>query len=45
MFIVTPELGKDQVRLAYVLCKADLQRSLFVLCKALNKYNNTIVHE
>lgn len=33
MFIVTTKLDKDQVRLAYVLCKA------------LNKYNNTIVHE
>ena len=38
-FYSNPELGKDQVRLAYVLCKHDLQRALFVLGKALEAYN------
>jgi hypothetical protein len=32
-------LGKDQVRLAYVLCKEDLKRALFLLEKALKQYN------
>ena len=38
-FYTNPELGKDQVRLAYVLKKEDLQRALFVLGKALEAYN------
>ena len=37
-FYSEPELGKDQVRLAYVLRKDDLQRALFVLSKALESY-------
>jgi aspartate aminotransferase len=40
-FYVTPGLGKDQVRLAYVLCKDDLKRALFLLEKALHQYNET----
>lgn len=39
-FYTNPELGKDQVRMAYVLKKEDLQRALFVLAKALEAYNN-----
>jgi aspartate aminotransferase len=39
-FYVTPGLGKDQVRLAYVLCKDDLKRALFLLEKALKQYNH-----
>ena len=31
--------GVDQVRLAYVLCKEDIQRALIVLEKALEEYN------
>ncbi len=38
-FYTDPELGKDQVRLAYVLNKNDLQRSMKVLAKALEEYN------
>lgn len=38
-FYITPEIGKSQVRLAYVLCKKDIQRSLFLLEKALIEYN------
>lgn len=37
-FYSEPELGKDQVRLAYVLRKDDLQRALFILSKALESY-------
>ena len=37
-FYSEPELGKDQVRLAYVLRKDDLQLALFVLSKALESY-------
>lgn len=39
-FYSTPGLGIDQVRLAYVLKKDDLQRALFILSKALEKYNS-----
>lgn len=39
-FYTTPELGKNQVRLAYVLCREDIQRSLFLLEKALEEYRN-----
>lgn len=39
-FYNNPELGKDQVRLAYVLKKEDLQRALFLLSKAIDVYNN-----
>lgn len=37
-FYVTPGLGHDQVRVAYVLCIADLARALDVLEKALEAY-------
>lgn len=40
-FYSEPELGKNQVRLAYVLKKEDLQRAIFVLEKALEAYNKT----
>ena len=39
-FYTNPELGKDQVRLAYVLCKDDLRRAIMILEKALEAYNN-----
>lgn len=39
-FYTTPELGKNQVRLAYVLCKKDIQRALVILEKAIEEYNN-----
>jgi len=38
-FYSTPGMGRDQVRLAYVLNKKDIQRSLFILEKALEAYN------
>ncbi len=37
-FYTTPGAGRDQVRLAYVLKKEDLNRALFVLKKALEAY-------
>ena len=39
-FYVTPVLGKDEVRLAYVLNREDLSKALTVLEKALETYNN-----
>jgi aspartate aminotransferase len=38
-FYTTPGMGKDQVRIAYVLKKEDLARALEVLAKALEAYN------
>lgn len=38
-FYTTPGIGVDQVRLAYVLCKKDIQRALYVLEKALEAYS------
>ena len=38
-FYSTPGMGRNQVRLAYVLNKHDIQRSLFILQKALEQYN------
>lgn len=38
-FYTNPQYGKNQVRLAYVLCKKDLQRALLILENALKRYN------
>lgn len=38
-FYSTPNTGKNQVRIAYVLKKEDLKRSLEILTIALKKYN------
>ncbi|MGL4805412.1 MAG: pyridoxal phosphate-dependent aminotransferase, partial [Bacteroidales bacterium] len=37
-FYMTPGLGKNQVRIAYVLKKEDLANALIVLRKALEAY-------
>jgi aspartate aminotransferase len=37
-FYTTPGLGKNEVRIAYVLKKEDLARALVVLRKALEAY-------
>ena len=37
-FYTTPGLGRNEVRMAYVLKKEDLQRALFILSKALEAY-------
>lgn len=39
-FYSTPGMGLDEVRIAYVLKKADLQRAIFILEKALEAYNS-----
>ncbi len=39
-FYVTPGMGRDEVRMAYVLKREDLDRALTVLAKALEAYNN-----
>jgi len=39
-FYSTPGMGRDEVRIAYVLKKADLQRAIFILEKALEAYNS-----
>ena len=41
-FYTTPGLGRDEVRIAYVLKKEDLVRALFVLEKALDAYTGNI---
>ena len=38
-FYSTPGLGRDEVRIAYVLNKEDLQRALYILEKALKAYS------
>ena len=44
-FYTTPGAGINQVRIAYVLKKADLERALFVLRKALEAYPGRIDEE
>ncbi len=41
-FYTTPGLGRNEVRMAYVLKKEDLQRALFILSKALEAYPGRI---
>lgn len=44
-FYSTPGMGRNQVRLAYVLNKKDIMRALFVLEKALEKYKQCKIME
>ena len=39
-FYTDPGEGKDQVRMAYILCKDDLRKAMIVLRKALEEYNS-----
>lgn len=39
-FYSDPSKGRNEVRIAYVLCKEDLTRALFLLSKALEEYNS-----
>ena len=39
-FYSTKGLGKNQIRIAYVLKEEDLKKSVIILKKALDKYNN-----
>jgi len=41
-FYTNPELGKDEVRIAYVLNKEELGKALKVLAKALETYNSMV---
>jgi len=42
-FYTTPGAGRNEVRIAYVLKKDDLQRALVVLQKALEAYPGRII--
>ena len=42
-FYTTPGVGRDEVRIAYVLKKEDLERALIVLRKALEAYPGRVV--
>ena len=44
-FYTTPGAGINQVRIAYVLKKKDLERALFVLRKALEAYPGRVIEE
>jgi aspartate aminotransferase len=39
-FYATPGLGKDEVRIAYVLNSDDMERAMYILKKGLEKYNS-----
>jgi aspartate aminotransferase len=39
-FYSTPGKGRNEVRIAYVLKREELQRAIFLLEKALESYNN-----
>ena len=39
-FYATPGLGKDEVRIAYVLCKEDLEASVRILAHAIPRYQS-----
>ena len=43
-FYSKPELGKQQVRIAYVLKKDDLEKAMVCLEKALQEYPGRTVH-
>ena len=40
-FYATPGKGKNEVRMAYVLKREDLERAMDVLAKAIEEYNRT----
>lgn len=44
-FYTTPGAGRNQVRIAYVLKREDLQRTLFILQKALEAYPGRVKEE
>lgn len=39
-FYATPGLGKQEVRLAYVLCEEDLKKAMHILAEGIKAYNN-----
>ena len=44
-FYTTPGAGANQVRIAYVLRKHDLERALLILRKALEAYPGRVENE
>ena len=40
-FYGTPGKGKNEVRMAYVLKKQDIERAMDILAAAIKKYNET----
>jgi aspartate aminotransferase len=38
-FYATPDMGKDEVRIAYVLCEEDLRQAMSTLKEAVERYN------
>ena len=44
-FYITPDVGKNEVRIAYVLKKEDLRKAIIVLEKALEEYNRLHILE
>jgi aspartate aminotransferase len=44
-FYTTPGAGRNEVRIAYVLKKEDLERALFILRKALEEYPGRVMEE
>jgi aspartate aminotransferase len=43
-FYTDPNCGRNEVRIAYVLCCEELQRATFVLGKALERYRREVLH-
>jgi aspartate aminotransferase len=41
-FYATPGLGRDEVRIAYVLCREDLETALRILAHALPRYQEAV---
>jgi aspartate aminotransferase len=44
-FYTTPGSGRNEVRIAYVLKREDLNRALFILRKALEEYPGRVDEE
>ena len=44
-FYSDPTCGRNEVRIAYVLCQRDLQRTILVLGEALKRYRREVMGE
>ena len=44
-FYSDPTCGRNEVRIAYVLCQQDLQRAIRVLGEALKRYRREVMRE
>jgi len=38
-FYATPQMGRDEVRIAYVLCEEDLRKAMNALKEGIEKYS------